>query len=60
MTHLLGKQVEVVLDNQNSNSPVVVKGKLLSYGEGGDFVVQTDDGFLHYCWPMLECREYDG
>jgi hypothetical protein len=32
----------------------IVEGKLLGFGDGGDFEIQTEDGFIHYCWPMLD------
>lgn len=49
---LLGKQVRVTLDKD-----VVTDGKLLSFDEGGGFVLLDDMGFKHYCWPMLEIHE---
>lgn len=49
---LLGKQVRVTL----GNAPVVT-GRLLGFGEGGDFEVLEADGFIHYCWPMLDIEE---
>lgn len=54
----LGKQVEITLDN-NPESPVIVKGKLLSFCDDGEFEVQDEDGMVHYCWPMLTIREAD-
>lgn len=51
----LGKQVEITLDN-NPESPVIVKGKLLAFCDDGEFEIESEDG-LHYCWPMLAIRE---
>lgn len=52
---LLGKRVRVTLKD---DGPVIVTGKLLGFGEGGDFEI-LDDGDLtvHYCWPMLGIEE---
>ena len=49
---LLGKQVRVKLDDQ-----IVMVGKLLAFGDSGEFVVQDDNGFVHHCWPMLNIVE---
>lgn len=53
----LGKQVEVLLAIDGDGSKVVARGQLLGFGEGGDFEILEDDGFVHYCWPALEMRE---
>lgn len=47
---LLGQQVRVKLDDK----VVLIEGKFLSFSDGGEFVIQDESGFLHYCWPMLE------
>lgn len=52
---LLGKQVTVILDPDDSHG--VSHGQLLGYGEEGTVEILEDDGFIHYCWPMLEIRE---
>lgn len=49
---LLGRRVRVTLDTS-----VIVTGQLLGFGEGGDFEILEDDGFVHYCWPMLDVAE---
>jgi hypothetical protein len=49
---LLGKRVRVKLDEK-----VVQEGKLLGWGEGGDFEIEQDDGFVYHCWPMLSIEE---
>lgn len=49
---LLGKRVTVKLD-----ANVIVTGLLLGFGNGGDFEILEDDGFVHYCWPMLSIAE---
>jgi hypothetical protein len=49
---LLGKQVAV-----KAGPATIVSGKLLGFGEDGEFEVQKSDGFIHYCWPMLDVKE---
>jgi hypothetical protein len=51
-TALLGKKVQVTLDTER-----IVYGIFLGFGEGGDVEILEDDGFVHYCWPMLEIEE---
>jgi hypothetical protein len=51
---MLGKEVRVVLEFDKG---VVAEGKLLSFDEGGGFVLLDDMGFRHFCWPMLEIEE---
>jgi hypothetical protein len=59
---LLGQQVRVVLgytDGEVSGDeyrglPVITEGQLLGFGQGGDFEILEDDGFVHYCWQMLK------
>ena len=55
---LLGQQVRVTLghepDNWDKGIPVITQGKLLGFGQGGDFEILEDDGFVHYCWPALK------
>lgn len=48
---LLGQRVRVVIER---GGPVVVEGKLLSFGNSGEFVTQDDEGFVHYSWPLLD------
>ena len=48
----LGKHVRVKLDKN-----VVQEGTLLGFGEGGDFEIQQDDGFVYHCWPLLAITE---
>lgn len=51
---LLGKRVRVTLDKPGQAEAVIVTGKLLGFGEGGDFEIEDDfDLMVHYCWPML-------
>jgi hypothetical protein len=52
----LGRQVIVTLDD-SEESPVIIKGKLLGFCDGGEFEIQHEDGFVHHCWPMLSIRE---
>lgn len=49
---LLGKRVRVFLSEST-----IVTGTLLAFGDGGDFEILEDDGFVHYCWPLLEIEE---
>ena len=49
---LLGQQVRVTLDLNDGYAPIC-EGKLLGFGDGGDFEILGDDGTVHYCWPML-------
>lgn len=46
--NLLGQQVRVKLDEN-----VLVEGRLLTYGDSGEFTVEDDGGFVHHCWPIL-------
>lgn len=52
---LLGKRVKVILDEHDEGA--IATGQLLGFGEGGDFEVLEDDGFIHFCWPMLHIEE---
>jgi hypothetical protein len=36
---------------------VIVEGVLIGFGDGGDFEIMEDDGFVYHCWPMLEIEE---
>lgn len=51
---LLGKKVVVTLDDK-----VVTRGKLLSFNQWGEIVLQDEMGGLHYCWPMLDIKADD-
>ena len=54
---LLGKRVKVTLDHGGYPDPatpaVITEGTFLGFSEGGELEVLEDDGFVHYCWPML-------
>ena len=50
---LLGQQVRVALDLKDGACAPVTEGKLIGFGDGGDFEILDDEGFVHYCWPML-------
>jgi hypothetical protein len=52
---LLGKRVRVTLDEA-----VVVEGRLLGFGDGGNFEIEQDDGFVYHAWPMLAIEEVPG
>jgi hypothetical protein len=49
---LLGKHVRVTLDEN-----VVHEGRLLGFGDGGDFEIDQDDGFVYHAWPLLAIEE---
>lgn len=54
----LGQQVRVTLDRGPFESEIVT-GKLLGFGQGGDFEILCDDGMVHYCWPLLDVSPND-
>lgn len=61
---LLGKRVKVTLaypamDEEIGTPNTIAVGTLVGFGDGGDFEILEDDGFLHYCWPMLEVEEIE-
>lgn len=39
------------------NTSVIAEGLLLGFGDDGTVEIEEDDGFVHYCWPMLEIEE---
>lgn len=55
---LLGKQVRVTL-SRPPNRITIAEGQLLGFSDGGDFEILQDDGFVHYCWPMLDIEATD-
>lgn len=48
---LLGETVVATLA---MDPRAVVTGTLLAAADSGEVVIRSDDGFLHYCWPMLD------
>ena len=54
---LLGKRVRVTYDRPEHGPARIVEGTLLHFCETGEFTVMHDDGFVHYCWPMLDIEE---
>lgn len=54
VSRLLGKTVRVTLATNEDGTKVISEGTLLGFGQGGDFEILEEDGFVHYCWPMLE------
>lgn len=46
---MLGTQVRVKLDEN-----VLVEGRLLTYGDSGEFTIEDDSGFVHHCWALLD------
>lgn len=53
-TSMLGKTVRVTLATNEDGTKVISEGVLIGFGEGGDFEILEEDGFVHFCWPMLE------
>lgn len=56
----LGKQVRVTLahtEDPDGEPKRIAEGMLLGLGESGEFVIQDDMGFVHYCWPLLDIEE---
>lgn len=51
---LLGKRVEVTLDRGAPH--IITIGKLLAWDNFGECMVETDNGEVVYCWPMLTVR----
>lgn len=52
LRRLLGKEVTVKLGED-----VIVQGQFVAFGDGGEFEILQDDGFVHHCWPMLAIEE---
>jgi hypothetical protein len=55
---LFGKRVKVVLHQEEGSEAVITTGILLGFGPGGDFEILEADGFVHYCWPLLDVEEF--
>src|SRR5438445_187077 len=45
--------------SKEDKRPVIVTGQLLAFGDGGDFEILEDDGFVRYCWPLLDMEEVE-
>lgn len=58
MKTFLGKKVKVTL-SQDESLAAIVTGTLLGFGDGGVFEILEEDGFVHYCWPLLDMEELD-
>lgn len=60
---LLGRWVRVTLQDIDA-APVIAKGQLLSYSDGGECVLRDEMGLIHHCWPMLrveiDCPDCSG
>jgi hypothetical protein len=58
---MCGKKVKVTLDKGGYPDPltpaVIFVGELLGFGDEGTFELMGEDGFVHYCWPMLDIEE---
>lgn len=55
---LLGKRVRATI-NDDEGEKVITTGILLGFSQGGNFEILEDDGFVHYCWPLLKIEEVD-
>lgn len=51
MRSLLGEEVDITINREDSK---IVRGKLLSFNEGGEVAIREDDGFVSWAWPALE------
>lgn len=51
---LLGQPVRVTMSRPSGGQATIAAGKLLGFGQGGDFEILEEDGSVHYCWPMLD------
>lgn len=52
---LLGQRVKAFLTYENEQGTAeIAVGTLIGFGQGGDFEILEDDGFVHYCWPLLD------
>ena len=63
---LLGQQVTVTLDREGTDpdgTPYgkneIISGQFLGIGDGGNFEILEDDGFIYHCWPALHIEERD-
>lgn len=55
---LLGRHVKVYLGTDpDNNERVAARGKFIKIADSGEFIVQDEMGFWHYCWPMLDICE---
>lgn len=55
-TQFLGKNVKITLGRHNDGE-VYAKGKLLSFSDDGEAILEDEDGTIRFCWPMLEITE---
>lgn len=55
---LLGKKVKLTYRYEDRDKEALISvGVLLGVGDGGDFEILEEDGFVHYGWPMLHIEE---
>lgn len=52
MVSMLGRQVIVTISREPEL--VTVTGQLLSFDEGGDVALRSEDGFVRWSWPNLD------
>ncbi len=53
----LGRRVRVTLTDIRETPASIAEGIFLGIGDGGDFEILEDDGFVHYCWPLLNIED---
>ena len=51
---LLGRDVIITIEREPL---VLTRGRLKSVSEAGEAGLLDDDGFMRWCWPMLDIRE---
>jgi hypothetical protein len=50
---LLGQRVKATL--AIGDAPITIAtGRLLRISDGGEMAIEDDNGFVNYCWPMLD------
>lgn len=52
MVSMLGRQVVVTINREPQL--VTVTGQLLSFDEGGEVALRSEDGFVRWSWPNLD------
>lgn len=52
MYSMLGRQVVVTINREPEL--VTVTGQLLSFDEGGEVALRSEDGFVRWSWPNLD------
>lgn len=55
----LGQRVRISYSQDNGQFREVSVGTFIGFSEGGDFEILEDDGFVHFCWPLLHIEKVD-